>query len=114
MGRTLQKIHDQTIEDFSMLRYNELAGEDRYEVKPRRADLFSLLSADACEDLVALYLQVREGYCIVPSICRRSTPAYEFVMRHEATGERAFAQVKAGSESLPPAEYTDYVFCQCS
>ena len=52
-------------------------------------------------------VQVKDGYRIVPSTRRSSTPAYEFVMRHGVTGERVFVQVKAGSESLPPAEYTD-------
>jgi hypothetical protein len=78
-----------------------------YEVRTQHNDLFSLLHADECEDLVGLYLQFEEGYCVVPSTCKRSTPYYEFVLKHRRTGKKAAVQVKAGTESLNIDDYTE-------
>ncbi len=104
-GRALQRIADDTIAAFTKLLYNRRSKSVAYEVQPGEADLFSLLSPDACEDLVGLYLQVEEGYRIVPSTCKRTTPKYEFVMRHERTGKEAYVQVKSGRDPLPPESY---------
>lgn len=106
-GTTLQPINDPTMVSFTKLLYNRLSGENAYAVEIEdEADLFSLLSPDACEDLVALYLQVEEGYKVIASICKRTTPKYEFVMRRES-GEEAFVQVKSGKDPLRPDDYAN-------
>lgn len=108
-GGALASVPDNIVLTYSAKLYDELAEEDIYADSiasiPQDADLFSLLSDFACEDLVGTYLQVKEGYSIVPSSCKRSTPHYEFVMKHKKTGERAVAQVKGGAESLQIADY---------
>lgn len=104
-GGTLWRVPGETISTYSKWLYNACVGEPVYEINTEHNDLFSLLSADACEDLVSMYLQFEEGYAIVPSTCKRSTPHYEFVLKHGRTGEKAVAQVKAGAESLRIDDY---------
>lgn len=99
-GRALRRISDLTAAKLSKLIYNERVGEDRYEVDAFQADLFSLLSADECEDLVALYLQLQRGYLVIPSTAKKSTVKYEFTLVHRHSGERATLQVKSGAEPL--------------
>lgn len=105
LGGTLRRVPDETISAYSMRLYNACAKEPVYGVETEHNDLFSLLSADACEDLVGMYLQFEEGYGVVPSTCKRSTPYYEFVLKHGRTGKKAVVQVKAGAESLSIDDY---------
>jgi len=80
------------------------------------AALLSVLSPEATEDLVGVYLQEVRGYRVVPSTAKRSTQAYEFALRggglkgsHVAGraryGERAVVQVKSGAVALSPVDY---------
>jgi hypothetical protein len=106
-GGTLQRVPDDTISAYSKRLYNDCVESPVYEVRPQYNDLFSLLSADACEDLVGLYLQIEEGYGVVPSTCKRSTPYYEFVLNHGRTGKKAAVQVKAGTDPLCIDDYAE-------
>ena len=98
-GLTLTEVKEPSA-SLTKLIYNDKVGSRAYQVELGEADLFGLLSADECEDLVALYLQVELGYCVLPSTAKPSTPAYEFVLRHRESGTKALVQVKSGSESL--------------
>lgn len=73
-GLTLTEVKEPSA-SLTKLIYNEKTNSKTYEVTPGEADLFGLLSADECEDLVALYLQVEHGYCVLPSTAKPSTPA---------------------------------------
>ena len=99
----LQRVYSHTAATISEIMYSEKSGEGT----PNRAndiDLFSLLGPDELEDLVGIYLQIEKDWAIVPSTSKRSTPTYEFVLRHRSTGERAFLQVKSGNaEFIPPS-----------
>jgi hypothetical protein len=46
-----------------------------------------------------MYLQTK-GYVLVPSTIKSSTAAYEWVMFHQETGEKAVLQVKSGNASI--------------
>jgi hypothetical protein len=110
LGGTLRRVSDEpddTISTFSKRLYNDCSQSPTYEVLTPPNDLFTLLGPDACEDLVGLYLQSEEGYGVVPSTCKRSTPYYEFVLHHRSTGKKAIVQVKSGTESLSIDDYAE-------
>lgn len=98
-ARTLQAVNDDTIMEFSKFLYNSLSDDFKYTVSGVETDIFSLLSAEDCEDVVGLYLQDL-GYRIFPSSCKSHTAAYEFVMKHCKTNVTAVTQVNNGSEPL--------------
>jgi hypothetical protein len=105
-GRTIQRVMDETVEQFSLIKFNELSGQPLYPVEPREnADIFSLLSSEDCEDALLLYLQFRENYMLIPSSRTVSTMAYEYELVHRETKERAIAQVKNGYIDLNIDEY---------
>ncbi len=96
-ARTLQRVHDETVNQFSQLVYNELSQTDFYLSKSLAGEnLFSLLSSDDCEDALALYLQMTHNYMIIPSSCKSDTMAYEYELIHRVTKEKAVVQVKNG------------------
>jgi hypothetical protein len=105
-GRTIQQVWDETVEQFSMLKFNELAGQDVYNVAAwKDGDIFSLLSSEDCEDVLLLYLQFKEGYMLIPSSRRFTTMAYEYELIHRDTRQRAIAQVKNGDVNLNIDDY---------
>ncbi len=105
-SRTLQEVHDKNIQIFSQFTYNILAGTEVYTIGDiGNPDLFSFLSPDDCEDLVGCYLQVKEGYMIVPSTCKNDTMDHEYVLMDRGTGDPALVQVKTGYVDLSLAEY---------
>ena len=105
-GRTLQQVHDETVEIYSEYLYSELTGANNF-VLPANApmDLFSLLFPEDCEDIVGIYLQLELNYSLIPSTCKKDTRITEFVLKNEE-GERAFVQVKqGGGEQLDRDNY---------
>lgn len=107
-SRTLQAVDDVTIRLFSAYYYNVHSNDGfAYSIPSMSADIFSLISSEDCEDIVSLYMQF-EGYALIASTCKRSTTAYEFVMRHRETGQRAIAQVKNGYDNLDAERYADF------
>ena len=98
---TVQAVSNSTVQSYSKFLYNELSESQYYEEDSLVGeDIFSLISDDDCEDLVALYLQYKHNYLVVPSTCKKSTANYEYVLVHRETGESAVAQVKKGNVSL--------------
>lgn len=104
-ARTLQAVDDESVQLYSQFLYNSLDGNQYYELPVVSPDIFSLISAEDCEDLVGIFLQ-EKGYRIIPSSCREDTAAYEFVLKHNATGNTAVAQVKQGYVDLAITDYT--------
>jgi hypothetical protein len=77
-------------------------------------DIFSLLSAKDCEDLISVYLQM-QGWVVYPAQRRADTLAYEFVLRHRSDHREAVVQVKTGWSAvdlgtLPPSVDVAFAF----
>jgi len=100
-ARTVQRVMGNTIEIFSKYTFNKVSGNDIYKINlPENSNIFSLLSSDDCEDILGLYLQLKEDYLIVPSSCKSDTMNYEYELRHKDTGDKAVVQVKNGQVDL--------------
>src|SRR5690606_9855050 len=84
---------------------NLLLGQQFYEIKRTKENFLALLSSDDCEDLVALYMQIKFGFVVIPSSCKSDTAVYEYVMKHRETGRKAVAQVKQGAVNLDLNKY---------
>lgn len=102
---TVQQVHDDTVRLISEHLYNTHSQHTAYPINKHPADLFSVLSADDCEDIVGLYLQQEKGYALIPSSCKRATAAYEYVLKHLENGRKAVAQVKNGNVDLDTDDY---------
>lgn len=106
-SRTVQEIHDETIQLFSAHVYNSRSAAPFRPPASTARDLFSLMSSEDCEDVVALYMQ-KDGYRLFPSTCKIATSSYEWVMAHQDSGQRATAQVKNGYDNLNIDEYVAF------
>lgn len=108
---TVQAVNGESVLLYSEFLYNSVCDEPHDMLQltlpslTSSDDLFSLVSAEDCEDIVGLYLQ-EKGYRLIPSSCKADTAAYEFVLKHVESGRSAVAQVKQGSVDLVPAEYS--------
>jgi hypothetical protein len=92
---------------FSKRAWNRTTSDHSYEVtegEEGQGSIFSFIGPDACEDIVALYLQAEKEYFLIPSTCKKTTKHYEFVLRHP-DGHRAYVQVKNGGEELLGTKY---------
>tara|TARA_B100000315_G_scaffold239549_1_gene258438 strand:- start:2020 stop:2916 length:897 start_codon:yes stop_codon:yes gene_type:complete len=94
-ARTVQTVADDSVAYYSQLLFNKLSGNVVYGPDRTDVSLFSLASAEDCEDIVGAYLQ-EQGYRLIPSSCKSDTVAYEFVLKHRDSGRRAVVQVKQG------------------
>jgi len=118
-ARTVQIIDDETVCDFSKLIYNQKSGNKIYETEGLLGgDIFSLLSADDCEDALAVYLQVMCDYLLIPSSCKKDTMTYEYELKNKRTGKNAVVQVKSGSTPLNVDDYSKlnadvFLFATC-
>ena len=99
-GRTVQAVYGDTVSFYSRLKYSQLSAEAINDLgaKKQRLNLFDLIDADDCEDIVAVYLQSEFGYRLLPSTCKRDTQKTEFVLRKH--GCKALVQVKQGNVDL--------------
>lgn len=111
-SRTIQRIYDDSALGYSQLLLNET-------VTVPIDDIFSLMSAEDLEDLVALYLQRRHGHFLVPSSRSRKddTLMYEYIMM-DKSGQDIAVQVKSGDVSINVADYSElstraqvFLFC---
>jgi hypothetical protein len=98
--RTIQRIADKSAVIYSHLLWNKLSGKKEYKVdQGQRANLYSFLSSEDCEDALAVYLQT-EGWFIIPNSRKADTMSYEYLLIHSKTFQRAIVQVKSGNVSL--------------
>jgi hypothetical protein len=115
-ARTVQAIDDDTVYTFSQVVYNQKSKTTLYEVdNVEGEDIFSLISADDCEDALAIYLQVHHN---IPSSCKDDTMTYEFELKNRMTGKSAVVQVKSGWTPLNIDDYSNldtdiYLFATC-
>lgn len=72
-------------------------------------DIFSIMSPDDIEDIIASILQ-NEGWVLLKSTCFRSKPKFEFSLIN-GKSKTCLVQVKSGKypQQLPPEEYAEYL-----
>lgn len=103
---TAQAVNGVT--DISQYIWNKYSGKDSYPVEKEKLDFWSVLSAEAIEELVLLYLQVEKEYYIHSSTVKNSFPTYECELVNKS-GIRAYPQVKSGGESLKADDYMEAI-----
>ncbi|MGD9584930.1 MAG: hypothetical protein AB7V26_14840 [Lysobacterales bacterium] len=115
---TVQEIHDETAELFSLSVFNRLTNANLPLPSPPSIDIFSLLSDVDLEDVIGLYLQREKGLLFVPSSRSRqnTTLSHEYQLVDPKTGLPTYAQVKSGNVTLDPRDYYKfphefYLFC---
>ncbi len=105
-ARTLQRVNSDSVKMYSQAIYNEYKKEEIYQLKKNESnDIFSLLSSDDCEDLIAMYVQIKKNYFLIPSSCKSDMMRYEFELKNKITGKSAVVQVKNGDVNLNSNDY---------
>ena len=93
------------VEEISMYMWNKYSKKDYYKVQIHNLSIWSVLSAEAIEELVLLYLQIEKGYYIFSSTVKKGTfRTYECEMINKE-GKKAYPQVKSGNVSLDAKDY---------
>lgn len=98
------------VEDISMYIWNKYSNSSTYRIKNKKADIWTVLSAEAIEEIVLLYLQAEKGYYIYSSTVKYAFPIYECQLVN-AKGQKAYPQVKSGSASLNADNYMNAIKC---
>jgi len=104
---TVQQIHDETAELFSVFVFNQLTKANLPFTPPGSIDIFSLLSDVDLEDVIGLYLQKKKGLLFIPSSRSRqnTTLSHEYQLVDPKTCQPIFVQVKCGNVTLDPKDY---------
>lgn len=99
-GSAISQIHAESALRLSAYIWRTVTGE-AFPDFPLQNEPLTLrdVGHDDLEDLVALYLQATQGWYVVPSTVKRSTPLTEFVLRN-SRGHRAYLQVKSGDTTV--------------
>lgn len=94
------------VEDISMYIWNKYSRKDAYKYKKvnTQFDIWTILSSEAVEELVILYLQVEKGYYVYSTTVKFNYPEYECQLVNK-NGNHAYPQVKTGNESLNADDY---------
>lgn len=115
MGRTLQRINQDGVLEFSQHLVNEKylkKGENQVydieDVEENPDKFFNFISPNDCEDLVCMWLYKKYGYIPVPSTSKTSTQLYECVLfnPNKKINKEAYIQVKKGESELYLSHYT--------
>lgn len=95
---SISTVSDDTALEFSQRIWSKLTG---CMIQPLSAnyDIFSLISAKECEDLIYVYLQM-QGWIVYPAQRQSDTLAYEFVLCHREDFREAVVQVKTGGAPI--------------
>ena len=101
---TIQIIDNKTALEYSKKYYNDNSNDYRFDLEKSYNDIFDLLSAEDCEDVVGIYLQ-QQGYLIIPSSCKKNTMKSEFTLLNKESGQKAIIQVKSGKVPLNRDDY---------
>lgn len=106
LGRTIQSIHHDAIQAYSRYLWNELSGQQVYDVDAAQdLGFWEMLDPEETEDLVFLYLQ-SEGWWVVPNSRMGNTLRFEYMLVHPKNGMKSLVQVKTGDVIL---NFDDYV-----
>ena len=104
---TMQRIRDESAVIYSQYLWNILSQSNCYQFLPSQAgNVFSFLTSEQAEDIIFIYLQTK-GWIVIPHSRKADTMAYEFVLIHGETKERAVVQVKTGHTPLNTNEWRD-------
>jgi hypothetical protein len=106
--KTFQPIKDPNAVFYSQVLWNQVAGSSDYAPSPNhRHNIFSYLDAETTEDVVFIYLQ-SQRWIVIPNSRKADTMAYEVILIHRDTSERAVAQVKTGNTHLSTAGWESF------
>ena len=98
--RTIQKIADGDMQQYSRHLWNTLSGTSYYPLAENvGGNVFTFLRSDATEDVIFIYLQTK-GWLVIPNSRKADTMSFEFYLIHRETKERASVQIKTGNTSL--------------
>jgi len=92
------------VEAISMYFWNVYSKKKDYPIKKENIDIWTVLSAEAIEELVLLYLQVEKNYYIYSSTVKYAFPLYECLLVNKE-GKHAYPQVKTGNDTLNADNY---------
>lgn len=103
--RTMQRIANDSCVRFSQYLWNQLSSTEDYKIPQNgQVKLYSMLSSEDCEDVLAIYLQM-QGWLLIPNSRKADTMAYEYFLKHRTTHEIAVVQVKTGNTPLDPTPW---------
>ena len=106
--RTIQAIRSDTVDIYSQLLWNDIAGINQYAPQfPAIADIYTFLDDIETENAVAIYLQML-GWIYLPKSRRPDTMGYEYILIHRETFERAVVQVKTGNTPLNQDDWLNF------
>jgi hypothetical protein len=107
---TMQRICNDSIEEYSKVLYNRLSGQQFYSVSTQTYDFFEFISPMDLEELVLIYLQVEKGYYLSKnSIAPNSTTVkIEAELFSRTNGKSAVVQVKSGRAWTEPKLFVNY------
>lgn len=113
LGGTAEKIDEKMIE-YSKYIFNKYSKTKTYNYEKKEGSILDNLPAFDLEELVIIYLQLKENYYLLPSsIAKNSTTMKiecEFIEKDKDSKKKAVVQVKAGNQSSIDAEsYEVYV-----
>lgn len=115
MGRTLQRINQEGVLQFSQHIVNEECIKNGKKpiyyiekIEEGFKGFFNLISPADCEDLVCMWLYKKYGYITIPSTNKNSTPLYECVLINpkKRRDKEVYIQVKKGEDNLYKSNYT--------
>jgi hypothetical protein len=104
-GSSFSQIHNDAARLYSGHLFDTSMGRAAAKLRISRATvLHSYLDPIDVEDLVYVFLQVEEGYIVLPASRRTDTKAYEYELIQRDSGQRAVIQVKTGDSRVALAE----------
>lgn len=107
----LIEIDEKFVVDISQILYNKK--DNYYKISNKlgnnKANFYSLLSPNDCEDLLYFYLYHKFKYIVIPSTNKINTQNYEFVMLNSNNrDEKIYIQVKNGEVNIEINNYKNF------
>lgn len=94
------------VENISMYLWDKYSKTNTYNIPKTKLNIWTILSAEAIEELVLLYLQIEKKYYIFSSTVKYTFRTFECQMI-DINGNRAYPQVKSGYVALNANDYMD-------
>ncbi len=111
-GGICEDIYDETIVEFSKYIFNQKSGKEEYVYKCIEGNLLDNLPDFDLEELVIIYLQIKEDYYVLSnSIANKSTTIKiecELVSRSKSNFRKAVVQVKGKKGEVNAEDYLSY------
>ena len=104
-GSSFSEIHNDAARIYSDHLFNASTGKTVAQLRISAASVLrDFLDPIDVEDLVYVFLQVDEGYVVLPASRRTDTQAYEYELIERSSGKRAVVQVKTGKSRVDLTE----------